>query len=182
MQNSQKAALTLDTPVIFADGSKVYDKLAKEFVRHDKGLFILAPSGAGKTYFVNHQLKKDWVDGDNLWAITNADPTGDEWDSDIDLIQEVNDRCDVITNQAKKLGFWVMGSSNRYLKPDAIVIPPWEEHIKMVTHREHAAYDGGATSENLKELRAHCEWIAHWEAEGVPRFDSISLAVSFLTK
>lgn len=40
----------MDTPVIFSDGTEVYERLGREYIRHKRGLFILAPSGTGKTY------------------------------------------------------------------------------------------------------------------------------------
>jgi hypothetical protein len=167
---------------MFTDGKSVYSELAKQYITHDKGLFILAPSGSGKTYFVNHQsaVEKHWIDGDLLWIATNADPTGDEWDDDPVLVQEINDRCDIITYQAKKLGFWIMGSSNSSLRPDAIVLPPWEKHIQMIRKREQCDYDGGAKEEDLNGVKAHRGWIARWEAKGVPQFSSIDDAVGAL--
>ncbi len=114
-----------ETPVVFADGSAVYSKLAKTYRTHSKGLFILAPSGSGKSYFVNHQAVKNWIDGDLLWVVTGADYSNDTWDESLEQIMEINARSDIITEQAKKQGFWVIGSSNLFLQPDAIVIPDW---------------------------------------------------------
>lgn len=42
--------MNASTPVIFADGTAFYNNLAKGYIRHDRGLFILAPSGSGKTF------------------------------------------------------------------------------------------------------------------------------------
>src|SRR3989339_1217146 len=116
--------LNLNVPLIFTDGSSVYAKLTKEYITHKKGFFIMAPSGAGKTYFIKNQKEKHWIDGDDLWKAAKAHPKDGWWLEKISLIDEIDQRCDVITVQAKKLGFWIMGASNYWLKPDAIVIPP----------------------------------------------------------
>lgn len=169
-------------PVIFTDGTAVYNQLAKTYVRHSSGLFVLAPSGTGKTYFVEHQAKRHWIDGDLLWTITGADYTHDEWDDSLDDIFEVNGRCDTITHQAKKLGFWIVGSSNLFLQPDAIVIPEWDTHLHYIQKRESNSYDGGATTEDLEGLRMHIDWIVKtWEGK-VPFFTSIEAAVNYLVK
>lgn len=178
----RKAKLSPSTPIVFTDGHAIYEELAKQYITHDRGLFILAPSGAGKTHYVQNQSPdaRHWIDGDVLWTVTNADPTDDKWNSDSDQVQEVNDRCDVITYQSKKLGFWIIGSSNRCLKPDAIVLPRWETHVAYIKVREHCAYDGGAKEANLVGVQAHRKWIEHWEAEGVPVFESVAEAAKSL--
>jgi len=51
---------------MFVDGPAFYKKFAQEFITHKKGFFIMAPSGAGKTYFIDRQKEKHWMDGDTL--------------------------------------------------------------------------------------------------------------------
>lgn len=166
--------------LIFTNGKKVYTQLAKEYIRHSSGLFILAPSGSGKTYFVEHQTRKDWIDGDLLWSITGADNSSDDWNDNIDDVMEINARSDVITQQAKKQGFWVIGSSNLYLKPDAIVIPDKSTHIKYITKREKSNYDGGAKINDLEGVNEHITWMKNtWDGK-VPFFSTIDDAVSYL--
>lgn len=169
-------------PVIFADGKKIYNSLAKTYVKHSNGLFILAPSGSGKTYYVKSQEDMDWIDGDLLWVITGADYSNDEWDNEIEDIMEINARCDIITHQAKKQGFWIIGSSNLFLQPDAIVIPDWETHIKYIKNRQDAQYDGGATTSDIEGLKDHINWISKTWKNKVPFFNSIEKAVEFLSK
>lgn len=136
------------TPLMFSDGSAVYDKFKKEYKTHKKGFFVLAPSGAGKTHFVKNQKAKHWIDGDILWAETNAHPK-EEWWLDEESIPEVDQKSDIVTVQAKKMGFWIMGASNYWLKPDAVVIPNWSKHKKYIKIREENNYDGGAKSDRL---------------------------------
>ena len=131
-------------PVIFSDGTAFFSDLSKDYIHHKEGYFILAPSGSGKTFFTNKQTQRHWIDGDVLWPMANADNTEDSWTDSFDLVMEVNNKCDVITNEARKLGFWVVGSSNNFLKPDAIVLPEWILHKKHIIHREQQSYDGGA--------------------------------------
>ncbi|HMH70355.1 MAG TPA: hypothetical protein VK502_03060 [Candidatus Saccharimonadales bacterium] len=170
------------SPVIFADGTEFYTALASIYKTHPRGLFILAPSGTGKTYFVTAQREKHWIDGDYLWPATNADLNTDEWNNDQESVEEINRRSDVITAQVKKLGFWVVGSSNDSLKPDAIVIPPWRTHREYIRKREGKEYDGGAKSEDFKAVLAHRKIIKKWQKKGVPCFNSIEEAADFLAR
>ena len=168
------------TPVIFSDGTTFFDNLSTDYIRHRKGYFILAPSGAGKSFFVNSQAQKHWIDGDVLWPMANADKTEDGWMASFVLVMEVNNKSDVITHEAKKLGFWVVGSSNNFLKPDAIVLPKWALHKKYIIRREQLSYDGGAKKENFTGVKAHRSWIRKWKKHGVPCFLSVKDAANYL--
>jgi len=75
-----------DGPSVFQKSEKVYAKFINETVAHTKGFFILAPSGTGKTYFVNKQKEKNWIDGDVLWVATKAHPNTDWWTKGLDII------------------------------------------------------------------------------------------------
>lgn len=167
-------------PLMFADGTTVYEDLAKRYVRHEKGYFILAPSGSGKTHFIDSQKEKHWLDGDELWMLTKAHPEGEWWLEDLDIINQIEARSDVITIEAKNLGFWIIGASNVFLKPDAIVIPDWETHKKWIAKRQTGSYDGGATTEQLEGVLKHRKIIARWEAQGVPSFKTVGEAASYL--
>ncbi len=169
-------------PLVFADGTKTYKYFRDEYVQHQKGFFILAPSGAGKTYYVKNQKEMNWIDGDELWMETNAHPDGPWWLEGLDRIAEIDARCDVITTEAKKLGFWIVGASNNWLKPDAIVVPDWETHQSWIKNREDTEYDGGATSDKLGQVMSHREWIIAWEKKGVPKFETVAEAAEFLAR
>lgn len=179
MLKSRKNLLAAKVPLIFSDGTAIYNKFKKDYVTHKKGFFILAPSGAGKTHYINHQKKKNWIDGDILWEATNAHPK-EEWWLDMDMIDEADQKSDIITVQAKKQGFWIMGASNSWLKPDAIVIPNWGMHKKFIKHRETHNYDGGAKSDRLKQVLNHRKIILQWAKKGVPKFESIEQAADYL--
>lgn len=170
----------IKTPLVFTDGTEVYSKLREVYTTHKVGYFIMAPSGAGKTHFIKSQPEMHWLDGDELWMATNAHPDGAWWNEPIETIIEIDSRCDVITQEAKKLGFWILGASNNWLPPDAIVLPDWETHKKWIAHREQTNYDGGATSDKLDQVQNHRAWIAEWEAKGVPKFETVEAAASFL--
>lgn len=168
------------TPLIFKEGFAVYENFAQQFITHSKGFFILAPSGSGKTYFIEKQKDKHWMDGDSLWETTNAHPSGFWWlGNDID---EIDQRSDIITIQAKKLGFWIIGASNNFLRPDAIVLPHWSTHKRYIINREKENYDGGATSDRLGQVLRHRRWIRRWVKKGTPCFKSINEAADFLAK
>lgn len=170
------------TPLVFADGTDVYGKLRDTYRTHDRGFFILAPSGAGKTHFIENQKEPHWIDGDDLWMAARAHPQGAWWEEDIAVIDEIDQKSDVVTVEAKKLGFWIMGASNYWLKPDAVVIPEWETHVAFIEKRERDGYDGGATIKDLEKLRKSREWMMRWEREGVSIFQSIEEAANSLTE
>jgi hypothetical protein len=170
------------TPVVFTDGTKVYEDLAKTYKTHKVGYFILAPSGAGKTHFVNAQKQSDWIDGDVLWMTAKAHPEGEWWLKPLDEIMEIERRSDIITTQAKKLGFWIIGTDCYSIVPDAIVIPHWSTHKKYIRMRESGDYDGGATSAQFEGLLRARKWMAGFARKGVPKFNSVSEAASYLAK
>lgn len=169
-------------PIAFSDGTKIYDKFKKHYITHKFGFFIMAPSGVGKTHYIKRQKEKHWIDGDKLWEATRAHPAGPWWLGPEEEMDVLDQRSDVITVQAKKLGFWIMGASNYWLKPDAIVIPNWRTHKKYIKHREDNDYDGGATSDRLNQVLGHRKWILQWEKKGVPKFDSVDAATEYISK
>jgi len=181
MSKIHSGLLSNETPLVFTDGSTVYKKLAKKNITHKRGFFILAPSGSGKTYFINHQKEKHWIDGDELWEVGNAHPKGAWWLESLDTITEIDQKSDVITMQAKKLGFWILGASNNWLKPDAIVLPHWSTHKKYIKDRELNHYDGGATSKDFSQVLGHRKWIREWTKQGVISFASVEKAVDYLS-
>ena len=168
-----------NTPLIFSDGTETFNKLKKEYLTHDSGLFILAPSGAGKTYYINNQKEKNWIDGDELWMSAHAHPKFGWWNESENFINQVEAQSDIITLQAKKLGFWILGSANNWLKPDAIVLPHWSTHKKYVKCREQNNYDGGATIDKFDQLLRHRKIISQWTKKGVPKFTCIEDAVEY---
>lgn len=169
-------------PLVFTDGSAFYEKLGEKYIQHKKGLFILAPSGAGKTHFCKNQKEAHWIDGDDLWMGAKAHPDGAWWEESLEIINRVDQRSDVVTMEAKTQGFWIMGASNYWLKPDAVVIPDWDTHKKYIAYREQNNYDGGATSDKLDQVKSHIAVIEKWHHEHkVPKFGSITAAVDHLT-
>lgn len=176
---SEDNLLSPDTPLIFTDGTAFYNALAKQYKRHETGYYILAPSGAGKTYFVNSQKEKHWMDGDLLWMGAKAHPSGAWWLESTETIQAIARHSDIITEEAKKLGFWVIGADKETIVPDAIVLPPWEMHQQHIRARENGNYDGGATSADFDQVLGHRKWIEE-SCVGVPRFESVAEAAAYL--
>lgn len=158
------------------------NNLLRKYVQHSKGFFIVAPSGSGKTYFTKNQKELNWIDGDELWMASGAHPDREWWLESMEIIHEVDKRSDFVTQKAKEKGLWIMGASNAELQPDAIVVPEWEDHIKMIKHREENDYDGGAKSnpDSIKQLKDHIETIMEWKEKGVPHFKTIKDAADFL--
>lgn len=166
---------------IFCNGEEALKKFKDEYVVHTKGFFILAPSGSGKTYFVKNQTMKDWIDGDMLWDETNATPKDSWWTQGIEIINEVEQKCDMVTIQAKKEGLWVIGASNFWLMPDAIALPDWEINKQYIVSREKSNYDGGAKSDAFDQVlnhRAYMQKIA--DENKIPVFNSINEAANYI--
>lgn len=169
-----------DTPLVFTDGSKVYNELKKTYITHNKGYFIYGPSGVGKTYFINKQKEKNWIDGDVLWEAAKAFPNDDWWNRSGKEIDAIERRADVITEQAKKLGFWIIGASSVNVIPDAIVIPEFETHLKYIKYRENHNYDGGMKGNNLDKIKHNREYFSRFAKDGVPIFKSVDEAVDYI--
>ncbi len=171
------------SPVVFTSGDKVIQKYLIEYKVHKKGLFILAPSGSGKTYFVKHQEEKNWIDGDELWNAAGAHPEGAWWTQGLEMIEWVDQRSDVITAEAIKLGLWIIGASNYWLIPNAVVIPDWETHKKYIIEREKNNYDGGATSDMFDQVQNHRKWMEERAQKfDIPVYKSIKEATEFLSR
>lgn len=170
-------------PIVFADGTDYFNQLEKKYKRHDKGLFIMTPSGAGKTYFCKQQKEPHWIDGDDLWLETGAMPESAWWDQGAHVINRVEQRCDTITAAAVDSGYWILGSANFWLKPNAIVIPTLDVLMKQIKQREQEGYDGGLKAEHLEQLITHIGIIRDWSIKfGVPEYRSVQEAVEALTK
>lgn len=174
--------LEQNTPVIFSDGTNVYDKLKQKYITHKKGLFIYGPSGVRKTYYIKHQKEKKWIDGDVLWEACNAFPKGDWWNLSDEEIDTIERRADVITEQAKKLGFWIIGASSVNMIPDAIVIPDFDTHLKYIKYREEHNYDGGIKSNDIEKIKRNREYFSRFKENGVPIFTNVDEAVLYLQK
>lgn len=170
-----------DGPNIFHKSEEIYKKFVNETVSHTKGFFILAPSGTGKTYFINQQKEKNWIDGDMLWIATRAHPNTDWWTKGLDVIKEVDARSDVVTQEAKRLGLWILGASNNWLAPDAVVLPPWDTNVAYIKNRQETNYDGGLTTDQLGQLESHRKEIKEMaDNKNIPIFDSVDKATSYL--
>lgn len=168
---------------MFCNGDAVYKKFAKEYITHKKGLFIVAPSGSGKTHYIKHQKEKHWIDGDALWTAAGAHPNTAWWKEPLETILEIDQKSDVITTEAKKMGFWIMGASNFWLAPDAIVLPSWNIQKKYILKREQTHYDGGATSNDFAQVRYHRSALRKQaRVQKIKVFRTIEEAVAALTK
>lgn len=168
--------LDVHTPLVFSNGTNFFAKLKNKFIYHKKGFFILAPSASGKTFFIENQREKHWIDGDTLWESANAHPKGKWWLESLEVIEKIDQRSDIITIEAKEMGFWVIGASNNWLQPDAIVLPHWSTHKKYVASR------GEATPNMFKGILNHRKWIRKWTKQGVPSFQSVKDATDFLAE
>ncbi len=167
---------------VFSSDKTPYDIFLQHTVPHRRGYFILAPSGTGKTYYIkNIQKDQHWIDGDVLWQSTGAHPDTEWWNQGLDVIKQVDARSDVITAQAKECGLWVMGASNNWLRPDAIVLPDWKTNVRYIKTREENNYDGGLTTAGLAQLKSHRrELRATARAKKVPVFSTVAEAAEYI--
>lgn len=166
---------------VFQENEEIYRKFLGKTISHSKGFFILAPSGTGKTHFVSHQKEKNWIDGDTLWVATGAHPNIDWWTKGLEIIKEVDARSDIITQEAKRKGLWILGASNNWLVPDAVVLPKLETNIAYIKKRQEGNYDGGLTLNQLDQLKSHRKEIEEMaKSKNIPIFESINEAVSYL--
>lgn len=118
------------------ENNKIFDELKKKYIVHNKGKIILGPSCIGKTTFIKSQVgkKKHWIDTDVImskldlnWHFNESDPNQEELNYRI---------CDFYLAQLKLQGFWILGSLFWDYKPDAIILPKWKEHKKLLKKRE----------------------------------------------
>lgn len=169
------------TPVIYQDGKQFFRKVMNDYIVHPKGYYVLAPSGAGKTYFITKQKEKHWLNGDVIWIGSGAQPKTTWWAQGLEVICNVEQRSDVITYQARKLGLWIMGSSRFWLTPDAIVIPNWQTHKKYIYEREKDHYDGGVKSCDYKQVLFHRDHLRKLaKQKKVPIFTTVSEAAEYI--
>lgn len=170
-------------PVIFCEGTTFFNNVVQRYTVHKTGLFILTPSGAGKTHYCKRQTVPNWIDGDDLWLESGAQPAGEWWDMGVPVINAVEQRCDIITAQAVDRGLRILGSINYWLKPDAIVIPDWEVLVDQIQRRQDSGeYDGGMTSAHHAQLKIHIGIINEWHTKhAVPKFKSVTQAIEHLS-
>lgn len=160
---------------------KFFVNLEKHHPRHSKGLFVVGPSGVGKTWFCKNQTNPHWIDGDELWIKAKAHPNYEWWNDSEEVIDEIDKQSDRVTEKAKSFGFWIIGASNFDLRPDAVVLPDWERHKAMIEHRFLNHYDGGATPDSLQSVLQHRKIIKEWVQEGVPCFESVEAATKAIS-
>lgn len=181
MPGTPRQSLAEVDPVIFAPGSAVFARFLEAYHAHARGFFVVAPSGSGKTYFVERQPAPDWIDGDELWIAAGAQPLRAWWSEDMETILAIDQRSDVITAQARRLGLWIIGASNYWLVPDAIVLPDWATHQAYIRARQSNDYDGGATEADLRSVWDHREYLMKLaQEENLPVFPSVQAATAYL--
>lgn len=110
------------------------NELKKNYKTHDFGKVILGPSCIGKTTFIKSQKEKNWVDTDDIMSKLDVD-----WHYKEEIPEQMilNYRMvDFYLAQLKLQGFYILGSLFWEFTPDAIVLPSWKEHKKMLEKRK----------------------------------------------
>jgi hypothetical protein len=181
-----------------APENEAVKSVVEKLKRHQHGRFILGPSGVGKTTFTENQVRDengqvDWLDADAIWYASGAlPPQSTEWWRKLGAgpdkydIDELDERCDEVTKQAKQLGLWLIGASDNNIVPDAIVVPDWEQHVAQIKKRESDPKEyarlGGAKTDKLDQVRNHIKQIISWGTHGAPRFKSVKEATDYLAR
>ena len=157
----------------FTDGSDVYNDFNQEYKQHKKGFVILAPSGTGKTTFVNNQIgiKKNWIDSDSLFGSKSLNI---DWMNSKNEVEERLSylRADYMLEQSKLYGYRIIGSLFYKYKADAVVLIPLNEHIEYVKLRKDLNID------KIKQLRKTIAYHAYYL--NIPVFSNINSAIEYL--
>ena len=157
---------------MFTNGKKVYDDYINKYKykKHKKGYVILGPPGIGKTFYVENQKTKNWIDQDDLF-----NDLGVQWHHNK---KNENDfklnylRCDYMNEQTKLLGFRIIGALFWDYLPDAIVIPDLKTHKKYLLKRKDLDYD---TVINIRK-----ELFKKARKNNIPLFKNIINATDYL--
>jgi guanylate kinase len=162
------------------------EELKKSYNTHHQGKIIIGPSCIGKTTFLKSQtgFKKDWIDTDDIMKYLDVD-----WHYNEENLKqcELNYRiCDFYLAQLKLQGFWILGSLFWEYTPDAIVIPKWKEHKKMLKKRIEERIEEKKKNkinfiwkmsfQDIKEYRTLLKKLA--KQRKIPIYNSVIKAVS----
>ena len=88
-------------------------------VLHPEGKFVVAPNGAGKSYYVKQQAQNDWLDQDPYLEQVDIPTRGND-----KLSKATMQQADKATLALKRAGAWVLGAT--WWDPanvDAFVVP-----------------------------------------------------------
>jgi hypothetical protein len=162
------------------------EELKKYYNTHHQGKIIIGPSCIGKTTFLKSQtgFKKDWIDTDDIMKYLDVDW---HFGEENPIQKELNYRiCDFYLAQLKLQGFWILGSLFWEYTPDAIVIPKWKEHKKMLKKRIEERIEEKKKNkinfiwkmsfQDIKEYRTLLKKLA--KQRKIPIYNSVIKAVS----
>lgn len=159
----------------FIDGKDIADDFNTEYKRHKKGYVLLAPPGAGKSYFISKQTGTDkhWIDSDMIMGPKSLNV---QWNNKSGTVDEILGylRADYMLTQCKMYGYRIMGSLFWEYKADAMVIPPLKLHKKYTEKRKDL------DNNNLNKMRQI--FRNHAKNNNIPIFNSIKNAVKYLEK
>jgi len=127
------------------DSKKIQEVIDKLNIKlHPRGLFVVAPSGAGKSHYVK---------GHNTW--TDQDPFLAEFgEGKGDLSESKLRKADDLTFELKKEGGWVMGAT--WWNPqhiDAFIIPPEsiiKKRLRQKTDKFPESYYGDVIKPHIE--------------------------------
>tara|TARA_Y200000002_G_C22668965_1_gene659148 strand:+ start:1169 stop:1696 length:528 start_codon:yes stop_codon:yes gene_type:complete len=171
--------MSLNFYTIDENNTKI-NELKEEYNTFSYGKIILAPSCIGKSTFLKSQSEKNWVDTDVIMSQLGLDWHYNEED---DKQMILNYRiADFYLAQLKLQGFQILGSLFWEFTPDAIVIPPWKKHKKMLANRKKQFENNEInfvwkqTNEDVKKNRKFLRKFA--KKRKIPIFKSIEKAIN----
>ena len=155
----------------FTDGKDVVDEFNSLYKKHKKGCVLLAPPGSGKSYFVNKQTDKDWIDSDIIMGKKSLNV---QWNNKSGSIDEKLGymRADYMLEQCKMYGYKIMGSLFWEYKADAMVILPIKQHRLYIEKRKDL------NNNSLNKMRQLFK--NHAKKNNIPIFNSIEKAIKYL--
>ena len=173
-----KAKSTIKGQFMFANASNIYKQIDKDYTKHENGYVIIAPPGAGKSYFVrnlnnNNGKKKDFIDGDLLLPKLGVNwKIGKFPEPDFVLSYK---RADLMLEQSRQYGYRILTSTFFEFNGDALVLPKIKDHKELVKKRKDLTWN------YVLQLRKRFEWFAK-NYYNTPIFETFDEAIEYLNK
>lgn len=142
------------------------DLIHEWFTPKARGAVILAPPGAGKSYWIQKHPEAGWEDADMLYEHDeNFEGTASEEEKEA-YYKNIDQRL----QESRDKGVKVLSSLFWEFVPDAVVIPDEKVHKQYVKNREDLNWDF------VQEIRKILNDM------DVPHFKKIDDAVNWITK
>lgn len=132
----------------------------KKYVTHKKGMIVHGPPGSGKSWFVEHLGKKQWVDVDEFLGQDYLNFHPEDWHSQKRSQNEIKNHykeCDRYLKAMRDEGLWVVGSLFWEFVPDAVVIIDEAQHKKWVAQRSDLTWSSAKKVRDFLEQQSQSD-------------------------